>query len=133
MLINKKKYYEPGIFFKHNDFPILTQEEEKNRIIEFYFHIKTKITIDNWMKTINQDKININTKALTEYLLVILSEIYKSEDSNNELLEEIKKILLLCATKVKKCSGVSKWCDNRQVTLRMSNLALTKHPLFTKQ
>jgi len=50
------------------------------------------------MKTINQDGININTEALTKSLLVILSEICKSEDSNNELLEEIKKILLLCAT-----------------------------------
>lgn len=50
------------------------------------------------MKTINQDESNINIKALTESLLAILSEIYKSEDSNNELLEEIKKILLLCVT-----------------------------------
>lgn len=50
------------------------------------------------MKTIKQDESNINTKALTESLLVILSEIYKSEGSNNELPEEIKKILLLCAT-----------------------------------
>ncbi len=98
MLIDEKKYDELGIFCKHYDFPILTQEEEKNRIIEFYFYIKTKITINNWMKTTNQDESNINTKALTESLLVILSEIYKSEDSNNELLEEIKKILLLCAT-----------------------------------
>lgn len=98
MLINEKKYHELGIFCKHNDFPILTQEEEKNRIIEFYFYIKTKVTINNWMKTINQDGININTEALTKSLLVILSEICKSEGSNNELLEEIKKILLLCAT-----------------------------------
>ncbi len=98
MLINEKKYHELGIFCKHNDFPILTQEEEKNRIIEFYFYIKTKATINNWMKTINQDEININTEALTKSLLVILSEICKSEDSNNELSEEIKKILLLCAT-----------------------------------
>lgn len=97
-LINEKKYHELGIFCKHNDFPILTQEEEKKRIIEFYFHIKTKITINNCVKTINQDEININTKALTKSLLVILSEICKSENSNNELLEEIKKILLLCAT-----------------------------------
>ena len=114
-LIDEKRFDEYGVFCKKYDFPIFTKEEEIQRAINFYFHIKTDTIIESWMKSLNSDSNELNVELLKNDLLNITSEICNAQNPNYELLMKIKNIIVLT---IKKDSSTS----NGEIMAEISNL-----------
>ncbi|HGY9275717.1 TPA: hypothetical protein ACNTXG_002189, partial [Escherichia coli] len=85
-LIDNEKFDDYHKICEEYNFPILTPEEEMQRIIDFYLHIKVFEVIKKFQNSINQNNNMANIEFFRNELLNVIHEAYNIKNSNHEKL-----------------------------------------------